>query len=38
MDAELLEYELQRARVVFEARRVDSRDTFLEALTGFAPM
>ena len=37
MDAELLEYELQRARVVFEARRVDSRDTFLEALTGFAP-
>jgi two-component system, cell cycle sensor histidine kinase and response regulator CckA len=37
MDAELLEYELQRARIVFTARRVDSRDTFLEALAAFKP-
>ena len=37
MDAELLEYELQRAHIDFQARRVDSRDTFVEALTGFAP-
>ena len=30
MDAELVEYELERARVPFESRRVDTRERFLE--------
>jgi FOG: CheY-like receiver len=37
MDAELVEYELERARIPFEARCVDTRDAFLEALDRFQP-
>jgi PAS domain S-box-containing protein len=37
MDAELMEYELGRARIPFESRRVDSRDGFLQALEEFGP-
>ena len=37
MDAELVEYELERARVPFLSHRVDSREGFLEALDGFKP-
>jgi two-component system cell cycle sensor histidine kinase/response regulator CckA len=37
MDAELVEYELERARIPFEARCVDTRDAFLEALDHFQP-
>jgi PAS domain S-box-containing protein len=37
MDAELLEYELRRAGMAFETRRVESRAGFLEALNAFAP-
>jgi PAS domain S-box-containing protein len=37
MDAELVEYELERARVPFEARRVDTRETFLDQLKAFRP-
>jgi PAS domain S-box-containing protein len=37
MDAELVEYELERARIPFLSRRVDSRDGFLQALEDFAP-
>ena len=31
MDAELVEYELERARVRFVARRVDTRESFLDS-------
>ena len=37
MDAELVEYELGRARVSFEARRVDTRESFLHELEAFRP-
>ncbi len=37
MDAELVEYELQRARIPFVARRVDTRESFLRELVEFAP-
>jgi two-component system, cell cycle sensor histidine kinase and response regulator CckA len=37
MDAELVEYELGRARIPFSARRVDSRDDFLRELDEFRP-
>jgi PAS domain S-box-containing protein len=37
MDAELVEYELERARVPFEARRVDTRESFLDQLAAFQP-
>jgi PAS domain S-box-containing protein len=37
MDAELVEYELERARIPFLARRVDSREAFLRELAGFQP-
>ena len=37
MDAELVEYELERARMPFLSRRVDSRDAFLEELEVFKP-
>jgi PAS domain S-box-containing protein len=37
MDAELVEYELQRAHIPFSAKRVDSRESFLRALEEFSP-
>ena len=37
MDAELVEYELERARVPFESRRVDTRESFLDQLEAFRP-
>jgi two-component system, cell cycle sensor histidine kinase and response regulator CckA len=37
MDAELVEYELERARVPFRSRRVDSREGFLRELDEFQP-
>src|SRR5918994_310488 len=37
MDAELVEYELERARMPFVSRRVDSREAFLEGLEAFQP-
>src|SRR3954463_13394790 len=37
MDAELVEYELERARIPFVAHRVDSRESFLRALEKFQP-
>jgi two-component system cell cycle sensor histidine kinase/response regulator CckA len=37
MDAELVEYELERAHIPFLSRRVDSRDAFLEELESFKP-
>jgi PAS domain S-box-containing protein len=37
MDAELVEYELGRARIPFEARRVDTRERFLGELEAFRP-
>jgi len=37
MDAELVEYELERARIPFASRRVDSRDEFLRELEEFQP-
>jgi two-component system cell cycle sensor histidine kinase/response regulator CckA len=37
MDAELVEYELQRARIPFAARRVDTRESFLRELDEFEP-
>jgi PAS domain S-box-containing protein len=37
MDAELVEYELERARIPFSSRRVDSRDDFLRELEEFGP-
>ena len=37
MDAELVEYELERARIPFVALRVDSRDSFLRELDTFRP-
>jgi two-component system cell cycle sensor histidine kinase/response regulator CckA len=37
MDAELVEYELQRASIPFVARRVDTRDGFLRELDAFRP-
>jgi PAS domain S-box-containing protein len=37
MDAELVEYELERARIRFEARRVDTRESFLHELAAFRP-
>jgi two-component system, cell cycle sensor histidine kinase and response regulator CckA len=37
MDAELVEYELKRARIPFLSCRVDSRDAFLHALDDFGP-
>ena len=37
MDAELVEYELERARIPFEACRVDSREDFLRELEVFRP-
>ncbi len=37
MDAELVEYELQRSRIPFDARRVDTRDDFLRELDEFRP-
>jgi PAS domain S-box-containing protein len=37
MDAELVEYELQRSRIPFDARCVDTRDGFLRELDEFRP-
>ncbi|MEO8090331.1 MAG: PAS domain S-box protein [Gemmatimonadales bacterium] len=37
MDAELVEYELGRARIPFLSHRVDSREGFLDALERFGP-
>jgi PAS domain S-box-containing protein len=37
MDAELVEYELGRARIPFLSHRVDSREAFLDALAEFSP-
>ncbi len=37
MDAELVEYELERAQIPFAARRVESRDEFLQELESFRP-
>jgi two-component system cell cycle sensor histidine kinase/response regulator CckA len=37
MDAELVEYELERAHIPFQARRVDSQDSFLHELEQFQP-
>ncbi|HEY7480571.1 MAG TPA: PAS domain S-box protein [Gemmatimonadales bacterium] len=37
MDAELVEYELERARIPFEARRVDTRESFVREIRDFAP-
>jgi two-component system, cell cycle sensor histidine kinase and response regulator CckA len=37
MDAELVEYELERARIPFVSRLVDSRDEFLRELEDFQP-
>jgi two-component system cell cycle sensor histidine kinase/response regulator CckA len=37
MDAELVEYELARARIPFASRRVESRDEFLRELEEFRP-
>src|SRR5215208_2915983 len=37
MDAELVEYELERANIPFLSRRVDSRDGFLRELDAFSP-
>jgi PAS domain S-box-containing protein len=37
MDAELVEYELERARIPFASQRVDSREGFLQALEEFQP-
>ena len=37
MDAELVEYELERARIPFAARRVDTRESFLRELDEFRP-
>ena len=37
MDAELVEYELARARIPFLSHRVDSREGFLDALEQFGP-
>lgn len=37
MDAEIVEYELGRAGIAFAARRVDDRNGFLAALSGFEP-
>jgi PAS domain S-box-containing protein len=37
MDAELVEYELERARIPFIARRVDTREAFLSELEAFLP-
>ncbi|HEX3275933.1 MAG TPA: PAS domain S-box protein, partial [Gemmatimonadales bacterium] len=37
MDAELVEYELRRWTLPFEARRVDTRDDFLRELADFRP-
>src|SRR5918997_2116986 len=37
MDAELVEYELERAMVPFVARRVDNREGFLEEMEAFQP-
>jgi PAS domain S-box-containing protein len=37
MDAELVEYELERARIPFASRRVESRDEFLRELESFRP-
>jgi two-component system, cell cycle sensor histidine kinase and response regulator CckA len=37
MDAELVEYELERARIPFAARRVDTREAFLHEIETFEP-
>jgi PAS domain S-box-containing protein len=37
MDAELVEYELERARIPFSARRVETREEFLRELEEFGP-
>ena len=37
MDAELVEYELERARIPFAARRVDTRESFLREIDEFEP-
>jgi two-component system cell cycle sensor histidine kinase/response regulator CckA len=37
MDAELVEYELGRASIPFQSRRVDSRESFLRELDEFRP-
>jgi PAS domain S-box-containing protein len=37
MDAELVEYELERASISFAARRVDTRESFLRELDEFQP-
>jgi PAS domain S-box-containing protein len=37
MDAELVEYELGRTNIPFDARRVDTRDAFLRELDQFQP-
>ena len=36
MDAELVEYELERAQVPFVSRRVDTRNHFLRSWTVFS--
>ena len=37
MDAELVEYELERAAIPFQSRRVESRDAYLRELQEFRP-
>ena len=37
MDAELVEYELGRAAIPFQSRRVDSREAYLQELQQFSP-
>ena len=37
MDAELVEYELERAGIPFSARRVDTREAFLHELAELEP-
>ncbi len=37
MDAELVEYELARAHIPFDARRVDTRNAFLHEIAQFRP-
>jgi len=37
MDAELVEYELERSALAFQSRRVDSREAYLQELQEFRP-
>src|SRR3954453_22023171 len=37
MDAELMEYELRRSSILFDAHRVDTRDAFVRELEEFRP-